>query len=81
MAHGGPPKDVSPSPDAAIDILSTDGAPNEMLGAPWDRPVKSAMIVCVIRRQETTAILKKMRSSVINSFRISVRRFALLKEL
>ncbi len=30
-------EDVSPSPDAAIDILSTDGAPNEMLGAPWDR--------------------------------------------
>ncbi len=34
-------KDVSPSPDAAIDILSTDGTPNEMLGAPWDRPAKS----------------------------------------
>ncbi len=34
-------EDVSPSPDAAIDILSTDGAPNEMLGAPWDRPAKS----------------------------------------
>ncbi len=31
-------EDVNPSPDAAIDILSTDGAPNEMLGAPWDRP-------------------------------------------
>ncbi len=26
-------EDVNPSPDAAIDILSTDGAPNEMLGA------------------------------------------------
>ncbi len=34
-------EDVSPSPDAAIDILSTDGAPNEMLGAPWGRPAKS----------------------------------------
>ncbi len=34
-------EDVNPSPDAAIDILSTDGAPNEMLGAPWDRPAKS----------------------------------------
>ncbi len=34
-------EDVSPSPDAAIDILSADGAPNEMLGAPWDRPAKS----------------------------------------
>ncbi len=34
-------KDVSPSPDAAIVILSTDDAPNEMLGAPWDRPAKS----------------------------------------
>ncbi len=34
-------EDVSPSPDAAIDILSTDGAPNEMLGALWDRPTKS----------------------------------------
>ncbi len=34
-------EDVSPSPDAAIDILSVDGAPNEMLGAPWDRPAKS----------------------------------------
>ncbi len=32
---------MNPSPDAAIDILSTDGAPNEMLGAPWDRPAKS----------------------------------------
>ncbi len=28
-------EDVNPSPDAAIDILSTDGASNEMLGAPW----------------------------------------------
>ncbi len=27
-------EDVRPSPDAAINILSTDGAPNEMLGAP-----------------------------------------------
>ncbi len=27
-------EDVSPSPDAAIDILFTAGAPNEMLGAP-----------------------------------------------
>ncbi len=35
-------EDVNPSPDAAIDILSTDGAPNEMLGAPWDGPVKSS---------------------------------------
>ncbi len=34
-------EDVNPSSDAAIDILSTDGAPNEMLGAPWDRPAKS----------------------------------------
>ncbi len=34
-------EDVNPSPDAAIDILSTDGAPNEMLGAPWDGPAKS----------------------------------------
>ncbi len=34
-------EDVNPSPDAAIDILSTDGAPNEMLGAPWDCPAKS----------------------------------------
>ncbi len=25
-------EDVNPSPDAAIDILSTDGTPNEMLG-------------------------------------------------
>ncbi len=33
--------DVSPYPDAAINILSSDGAPNEMLGAPWDEPVKS----------------------------------------
>ncbi len=30
-----------PIPDAVIDILSTDGAPNEMLGAPWDGPAKS----------------------------------------
>ncbi len=28
-------------PMLRIDILSTDGAPNEMLGAPWDRPAKS----------------------------------------
>ncbi len=34
-------EDVSPSPDAAIDILSTDGTPNEMLGIPWDEPAKS----------------------------------------
>ncbi len=34
-------EDVNPSPDAAIDVLSADGAPNEMLGAPWDRPAKS----------------------------------------
>ncbi len=34
-------EDVNPSSDAAIDILSTDGAPNEMLGAPWDGPAKS----------------------------------------
>ncbi len=34
-------EDVNPSPEAAIDILSTDGAPNEMLGAPWDGPAKS----------------------------------------
>ncbi len=34
-------EDVNPSPDAVIDILSTDGAPNEMLGAPWDGPAKS----------------------------------------
>ncbi len=37
MVDPSSPKDVSPSPDAAIDIPSTDGAPNEMLGAPWDR--------------------------------------------
>ncbi len=35
-------EDVNPSPDAAIDILSTDGAPNEMLCAPWDGPAKSS---------------------------------------
>ncbi len=34
-------EDVNPSLDAAIDILSTDGAPNEILGAPWDGPAKS----------------------------------------
>ncbi len=34
-------EDVNPSPDAVIDILSTDGTPNEMLGAPWDGPAKS----------------------------------------
>ncbi len=34
-------EDVNPSPHAAIDILSTDSAPNEMLGAPWDGPAKS----------------------------------------
>ncbi len=34
-------EDVSPSPDAAIDMLSSDGAPNEMLGALWDEPAKS----------------------------------------
>ncbi len=34
-------EDVSPSRDAAIDILSSDGAPNKMLGVPWDEPVKS----------------------------------------
>ncbi len=27
-------EDVSPSPDAAIDILSTDGAPNEITREP-----------------------------------------------
>ncbi len=32
---------VDLQPDAVIDILSTDGAPNDMLGAPWDRPAKS----------------------------------------
>ncbi len=47
-------EDVNPSPDAAIDFLSTDGALNEMLGAPWGG----------------NGILKKMRSSVIWSFRI-----------
>ncbi len=43
--EGGSPTAPSSSedvnPDAAIDILSTDGAPNEMLGAPWDGPAKS----------------------------------------
>ncbi len=34
-------EDVNPSPDAAIDTLSTDGTPNEMLDAPWDGPAKS----------------------------------------
>ncbi len=34
-------EDVNPSPDAVIGILSLDGAPNEMLGAPLDGPVKS----------------------------------------
>ncbi len=34
-------EDVNLSPNAVIDILSTDGAPNEMLGAPWDGPAKS----------------------------------------
>ncbi len=34
-------EDMNPSPDAAINILSTDGAPNEMLGARWDGPAKS----------------------------------------
>ncbi len=34
-------EDVNPSPDAVIDTLSTDGAPNEMLGAPLYGPVKS----------------------------------------
>ncbi len=34
-------EDVNPSPDAVIDILSTDGAPNEMLGALWNGPAKS----------------------------------------
>ncbi len=34
-------EDMNPSPDAAINILSTDGAPNEMLGAQWDGPAKS----------------------------------------
>ncbi len=33
-------EDVNPSPDAAIDILSTDGARNEMLGTPWDGSAK-----------------------------------------
>ncbi len=34
-------EDVIPSPDAAIDILSSGGTPNEMLAAPWDEPAKS----------------------------------------
>ncbi len=34
-------ENVSPSPDAAIDIRSADGAPNEMLCTPWDEPAKS----------------------------------------
>ncbi len=34
-------EDVSPSPDAAIDILSSVSAPNEMLAAPSDEPAKS----------------------------------------
>ncbi len=45
-------EDVNPSPDAAIDILSTDSAPNEMLGAPWDGPAKSPgnrTDVCCVR--------------------------------
>ncbi len=33
-------EDVSPSPNAAIDILYSGGAPNEMLAAPWDKPAK-----------------------------------------
>ncbi len=32
-------EDVSLSPDV-IDILSSDGTPDEMLGAPWDEPAK-----------------------------------------
>ncbi len=34
-------EDVSPSPDAAIDILSSGGAPNDMLAIPWEEPAKS----------------------------------------
>ncbi len=34
-------EDVNPSPDAVIDILSTDGSPNEMLGTLSDGPAKS----------------------------------------
>ncbi len=34
-------EDMNPSPNAAIDILSTESTPNEMLGAPWDGPAKS----------------------------------------
>ncbi len=34
-------EDVSPSPDAGINMLSLDGTPNEMLGASWDGPEKS----------------------------------------
>ncbi len=34
-------EDVSPSPDAAIVILSSGGAPNDMLAIPWEEPAKS----------------------------------------
>ncbi len=34
-------EDDSPSPDAAIDIWSSIGAPNETLGTPWDGSAKS----------------------------------------
>ncbi len=34
-------EDMNPSPNAAIDILSTESTPNEMLVAPWDGPAKS----------------------------------------
>ncbi len=46
-------EDVNPSPDAAIDNLSTDGAPNEMLGTPWDRPAKSPgnRMGCLLREE------------------------------
>ncbi len=42
-------EDVSPSPDATIDILSTDGVPNEMLGAPWDGPANQTE--CSLREE------------------------------
>ncbi len=34
-------EDVSPYPDAVIDILSSGGAPNDMLAILWEEPTKS----------------------------------------
>ncbi len=36
-----PSSSKDPSPDVAIDILSSDGTPNEMLGVLWNEPAKS----------------------------------------